>query len=66
MKKMWVHVIQQKAQSRKDSSREACKFMGLENLVPIPFHDSPLRAKSVVQIHDYYLYSDMNISLYIS
>ena len=62
-KKMRVHVIPhdpfrpipQKTQSRKDPSREARKFAGLENLVPIPFRDSPLQAKPAVQIHDCHL-----------
>ena len=50
---MRVHVIPhdpfrpipQKVQSRKDPSREARKFAGLENLVPIPYRDSLLRAR---------------------
>ena len=60
---MRVHVIPhdlfrpipQKTQSRKDPSREARKFAGLENLVPVPSRDSPLRARSAVQIHDCHL-----------
>ena len=59
-KKMRVHVIlhnpfrpiPQKTQSRKDPSREARKFTGLENLVPIPSCDNPLWVRSAVQIHN--------------
>ena len=62
---MRVHVIPldpfrpipQKAQFFKDPSRETRKFTGLENLVPIPSRDSSLRARPVVQVHDYHLYS---------
>ena len=55
---MRVHVIPhdpfrpipQKTQSRKDPSREARKFASLKNLVPIPYRDSPLRARPTVQM----------------
>jgi len=61
---MWVHVIPhdpfrlipQKIQSGKDPSREARKFTGLENFVPIPYCDCPLRTRPAVQIHDCHLY----------
>ena len=37
-------------------SSEANKFTCLENLVPIPSRNCPLRARPAVQIHDYHLY----------
>ena len=45
-------LIPQKTQSRKDPSREARKFTGLENFVPILYCDSLLWARPAVQIHD--------------
>ena len=64
-KKMRVHVIPhdpyrpipEKAHTRKDPSREAPKFTGLENLVPIPSRDNTFQARSAVQVHDCHLYS---------